>query len=216
MERKIFTQIEPGYGGSLNDYLTHSGFRRSQNVLYRPACETCRECRSLRVRVGGFKPSKTQRRTSARNADLVMTICDPIATDEQFSLLQSYLLARHAGGGMSDMDFMRYQMMVEDSASETTIAEYRDARGVLIACVLIDGLSDGLSMVYSFFKPDLKQRSLGKYMIINHINLCHEMGLPYLYLGYWVENSPKMDYKSRFRPAEVLGINGWAQLEDIS
>lgn len=113
---------------------------------------------------------------------------------------------------MADMDFLRYEMMVEDSASATHIAEYRDADGTLTACVLIDALSDGLSMVYSFFDPEQSKRSLGKYMILNHIEQCKEIGVPFLYLGYWVESSPKMDYKSRFHPCEVLGINGWTEL----
>ena len=212
MERKIFTQLEPESGPALNDYLTHSGFRRSQNVLYRPACETCHECRSLRVQVLPFKASKSLKRTRARNKDLSVNFCDPIATKEQFELLRRYLLSRHAGGGMSDMDFSRYQMMVEDSASATHLAEYRDTDGHLIACVLIDALSDGLSMVYSFFDPDQSQRSLGKYMILDHIEQSKHMGLPFLYLGYWVESSPKMDYKSSFKPCEVLGINGWTEL----
>ncbi len=138
---------------------------------------------------------------------------EPMATREQFELLRTYLLSRHDGGGMSDMDFPRYQMMVEDSASATMVAEYRDRDGVLVACVLIDILSDGLSMVYSFFDPAQSSRSLGKFMIVNHITRCLELGLPYLYLGYWVENSPKMDYKSSFRPGEILGINGWFELE---
>ncbi len=128
-------------------------------------------------------------------------------------MLQSYLLNRHAGGGMTEMDFYRYEMMVEECASQTEIVEYRDEEERLIACVLIDRLSDGLSMVYSFFDPALSSRSLGKYMILTHIQKCQDEGLPYLYLGYWVAGSPKMDYKARFKPCEVLGVNGWTELE---
>lgn len=150
----------------------------------------------------------------ARNADLDMLVCEPIATKEQYDLLRTYLLSRHAGGGMSDMDFLRYEMMVEDSASATTISEYRDGGGHLVACVLIDHLSDGLSMVYSFFDPSMTQRSLGKYMILDHIMRCKDASLPYLYLGYWVENSPKMDYKADFKPSQILGVAGWTDMED--
>ena len=213
MERKIFTQLDPLSGPQLNDYLTHSGFRRSQNVLYRPACETCRECRSLRLRTHEFTPSKSNKRVLSRNKDLSRKVVDPIATKEQFDLLRRYLLSRHDGGGMSDMDFLRYEMMVEECASATTIVEYRNRDEALIACLIIDVLSDGLSMVYSFFDPDLSARSLGKFMILDHITRCQEFGLPFLYLGYWVEGSSKMDYKAKFQPAEVLGVNGWTLME---
>lgn len=216
MERKIFTQLDPSSGPQLNDYLTHAGFRRSQNVLYRPACENCRECRSLRLRAHEFTPSKSHKRTLSRNKDLSRKVADPIATKEQFELLRRYLLSRHDGGGMSDMDFLRYEMMVEECATATTIVEYRDSEHILVACVIIDFLSDGLSMVYSFFDPQLAPRSLGKFMILDHINRCQEFGLPFLYLGYWVEGSAKMDYKAKFKPAEVLGVNGWTLMEGTS
>ena len=215
MERKIFTQLDAFQGLGLNDYLTHSGFRRSQNVLYRPACETCRECRSLRVIASAFKPTSSMNRTVNKNKDLIREICEPIATHEQFELLQNYLQSRHAGGGMSDMDFLRYEMMAEEHSCATDIVEYRLPDGELVACVLVDYLSDGLSMVYSFFSPELRSRGLGNFMILDHIRRTQEMNLAYLYLGYWVEGSPKMDYKIRFKPNEVLGSKGW-QTRDIS
>jgi len=214
MERKIFTQLDPLSGPHLNNYLTHAGFRRSQNVIYRPACEACRECKSLRILARAFDPSKSLRRTLARNGDLSRSIAEPLATQEQFDLLQRYLLSRHEGGGMSDMNFYRYEMMVEQCASDTQIVEYRDANGVLVAAVLIDVLEDGLSMVYSFFDPELRQRSLGNYMIIDHLDRCQMKNLPHLYLGYWVDGSPKMSYKARFKPSEILGTNGWRSLTD--
>lgn len=213
-ERKIFTQLDPLAGPQLNDYLTHSGFRRSQNVLYRPACETCRECRSLRVLASDFRLTKSMKRVRSKNKHLTREVCEAYATQEQFSLMRKYLLSRHTGGGMSDMDFIRYEMMVEECASATDIVEYRNPEGELVACVLIDFLNDGLSMVYSFFDPDLSTQSLGKFMILDHIKRCKDMGLPFLYLGYWVEGSPKMDYKALFQPAEILGIHGWARLEN--
>ncbi|WP_409433890.1 arginyltransferase [Litorimonas sp. RW-G-Af-16] len=209
MERKIFTQLDPLDGPHLNNYLTHAGFRRSQNVIYRPACESCRECRSLRICVEEFKPSKSFTRTIKRNVDLSAEVRDAIATREQFDLLQSYLDARHAGGGMNTMDFQRYEMMVEECASETEIIEYRLPDGTLIACMLIDRLMDGFSLVYSFFDPARTSRSLGNYMILDQIERCATENLPYLYLGYWVPDSPKMKYKARFQPCEVLGSAGW-------
>lgn len=213
MERKIFTQLDPLAGPHLNNYLTHAGFRRSQNVIYRPACERCQQCRSLRIRVDGFTPSRNFKRTLKANADLTRHIHEPYATDEQYDLLKRYLHHRHKNGGMSDMDFIRYEMMVEDCASQTEVIEYRDTTDKLIACVLIDTLADGLSMVYSFFDPEASRRSLGNFMILDHITRARHDGLSYLYLGYWVKDSPKMDYKARFSPCEILGARGWKPLD---
>lgn len=212
LERKIFTQLDPLDGPQLNNYLTHAGFRRSQNVIYRPACETCRECRSLRVRTQEFEPNKRFRRTLRRNTDLSVSVVPAIATQEQFELLKDYLLTRHTSGGMADMDFLRYEMMVEECSAETEIVEYHLPGGSLIAAMLIDRLNDGLSLVYSFFSPEEQKRSLGNLMILDQIKRCADQNLPYLYLGYWVPDSPKMDYKARFRPCETLTHRGWAVL----
>ncbi len=214
LERKIFTQLDPLDGPHLNNYLTHAGFRRSQNVIYRPACETCRECRSLRVLVADFKPSKRFRRIANKNKDLSREIRGPIATREQFDLLKLYLTSRHEKGGMADMDFARYEMMVEDCATETEIVEYRNSEGKLVAGILIDRLTDGHSLVYSFFDPNEEKRSLGLLMILDQIAFCEANNDPYLYLGYWVPDSQKMQYKSDFKPCEVLTHRGWAMLEN--
>lgn len=215
MERKIFTQLDPLSGPQLNDYLTHSGFRRSQNVIYRPACETCRACQSMRVVTADFTPGKSFRRTLRRNADLTREIVEPYATREQFALLQAYLGHRHADGGMSAMQFHNYEIMVEECASRTLVVEYRDADHILMACVLIDELSDGLSMVYSFYDPEQTPRSLGNFMILDHIDLCRQNELDYLYLGYWVKNSPKMSYKSRYQPVQILHRGVWTNFDDV-
>ncbi len=212
LERKIFTQLDPLDGPHLNNYLTHAGFRRSQNVIYRPACETCRECRSLRVDVANFKPSKSMQRIFRKNDDLKISTKYAIATEEQFDLLRRYLNARHSGGGMTDMDFKRYEMMAEECASETSITEFRTEDDTLIAAMLIDRLTDGMSLVYSFFDPEHSERSLGNFMILTHIDMCAQDGSDYLYLGYWVPDSPKMSYKARFRPCETLTHIGWKPL----
>ena len=209
LERKLFTQLDPFAGPQLNDYLTHAGFRRSQNVIYRPACESCAACRSLRVVAPLFDPSRSFRRILKRNADLTRNVEECYATREQFDLLQRYLNSRHPKGGMADMDFPRFEMMVEECASSTELVEYRNTDNELIACVIIDVMSDGLSMVYSFFDPELRERSLGNFMVLDQITRCREMGLTYVYLGYWVKGSPKMDYKIRFQPCEILGPEGW-------
>ncbi len=213
MERKIFTPLDPLEGPQVNDYLTHSGFRRSQNVIYRPACETCHACHSLRVKALLFKPGSSFKRTIKANSDITRTVNEAYATREQYDLLQSYLESRHRDGGMAEMDFERYEMMVEDCAAQTQIFEYRDDTGQLIACCITDTLRDGLSMVYSFFDVGATKRSLGNYMILDHIDKCTQAGLSFLYLGYWVKNSPKMSYKARFKPHQVLRKIGWCNVD---
>lgn len=214
MERKIFAQLDPITGPYLNNYLTHSGFRRSQNVLYRPACENCQSCKSLRVDVAKFNPTKSMKRVLSKNRDLTAEVTLAIATDEQFDLLQKYLNSRHLGGGMSEMDYARYEMMVEECATETQIIEYRNQDKRLIACVLIDVLMDGYSMVYSFFDPDEDQRSMGHFMILDHLRRCKADEHPWLYLGYWVKESRKMDYKARYQPCQILGVYGWQYMDE--
>jgi len=164
MERKVFTKLDLVDGPGLNDTLTHAGFRRSQSILYRPACERCSACKSARIVAGEFSASRTQRRIAARNADLLRLPRPAEATPEQYALLSRYLDARHGDGDMAGMDFFDFAGMVEDGAQRTEIVEYRDANGVLVGAVLIDRLADGFSLVYSFFDPDVDRRSLGAIM----------------------------------------------------
>lgn len=213
-ERKVFTRLEPGEGAGLNDALTHAGFRRSQSILYRPACEQCSACRSARIPVGEFEWSRGFRRIARRNGGLTREACAAEATPEQFGLLSAYLKDRHGDGDMAGMDFFEYASMVEDGAQRTDLVEYRDPDGHLIAAALVDELADGFSLVYSFFEPSLARHSLGVYIILDHIRLAKAMGLPYVYLGYWVKGSPKMDYKKRFRPLEVLEPTGWRRRDN--
>ncbi|MEI2734697.1 MAG: arginyltransferase [Rhodoblastus sp.] len=212
-ERKVFTHLVGRRAAQLNDALTQSGFRRSQTIAYRPACENCRACVSVRVLVDDFRPGRTMRRVLARNADMNAAYAPAQATSEQYSLFRGYVDSRHSDGGMADMSVLDFSMMVEDSHVETRLVEYRrpgaDGRNELIACCLTDVLADGLSMVYSFYEPDEAGRSLGVYMILDHIERARALGLPHVYLGYWVEGSKKMGYKSRFLPQERLGMNGW-------
>jgi len=222
-ERKVFTHLVGRRAAEINDILTQGGFRRSQTIAYRPACEACRACISVRVVVSDFKPSRSFRRILSRNSDLVGEMRNPTPTSEQYSLFRRYLDARHSDGGMVDMTVLDYAMMVEDSHVTTRIVEYRPAgpdsrftgRGVgeLRAVVLSDILADGLSMVYSFYDPEAQDRSLGSFVILDHIAKARELGLPYVYLGYWVEGSRKMDYKTRFRPQERLMPQGWMRVD---
>jgi arginine-tRNA-protein transferase len=221
-ERKVFTHLVGDRAPGLNDLLTHGGFRRSQSIAYRPACETCRACVSVRVVVDKFRPSRSMRRIRARNADIVGEMRVQVPTSEQYSVFRAYLDARHRNGGMADMTVLDYAMMVEDSHVKTRMVEYRRrgpdssingrGAGALLAVALTDVLSDGLSMVYSFFDPDAADRSLGTFMILDHIERARRINLPYVYLGYWVQGSSKMDYKARFLPQERLLTDGWMRV----
>ncbi len=213
----MFAHLPLSEGAQVNDSLTQIGFRRSQNIAYRPACESCDACVSARIPVGPYAFSRSERRALERNGEFTRHLVEAEATMEQFELLRRYLLARHAEGGMSDMTWPDYVAMVEDTAVRTHIIEYRavpDDRGPgdLIACVLVDLLSDGLSLVYSFYDPTLSRRSLGSFVILDHIVQARLAGLPFVYLGYWVSGSEKMDYKSKFSPLEVLRPGGWVGL----
>ncbi len=223
LERKVFTHLVGDRAPALNDILTQGGFRRSQNIAYRPACEGCRSCVSVRVVSNDFQPTRSFRRIAAENRDLIGTEIAPSPSSEQYSLFRRYLDARHADGGMADMTVLDYAMMVEDTHVDTMLVEYRfrgpdtaingRGEGPLIASALTDVLGDGLSMVYSFFDPDYSDRSLGTFLILDHIRRARKKGLPYVYLGYWVDGSAKMHYKTRFRPQERLGGRGWERVE---
>jgi arginyl-tRNA--protein-N-Asp/Glu arginylyltransferase len=217
MERKVFTRLSGEVARPLNDTLTHAGFRRSQNIAYRPACEACQMCISVRVVVDAFEPTRSFERVLQRSADIAAEVVDPWATEEQFALLRRYLDERHIGGGMSDMTMFDYVAMVEDSAVETHLVEYRYKDGAkagdLIAVALTDQLSDGLSMVYSYYDPNERARSLGTYMVLDHIEQARGRELPYLYLGYWIDGCQKMAYKARFGPLEARLASGWVPLK---
>ncbi len=219
-ERKVFTELKGPHAEQLNDALGRIGFRRSQTVAYRPSCLDCRACISVRVVTPEFRPSATQRKNLRRNGDLIATECRPWATAEQFELLQRYLSRRHPGGGMAAMDEVDYADMVEHTPVSSFVIEYRepgeDGRpGRLVAACLTDQQADGLSMIYSFYDPDCEARSgLGNFVILDHIRRAEAAGLPYVYLGYWVEGSERMQYKVRYRPLEKLGPDGWVRISD--
>ncbi|MBV1689154.1 arginyltransferase [Novosphingobium sp. G106] len=218
-ERKVFTELKGAHSDALNDALGRIGFRRSQTVAYRPSCLDCQACVSVRVVADDFTASSTQKRNLKRNSDLVATLCRPWSTSEQFELLQRYLGVRHPGGGMATMDEVDYADMVEHTPVTSYVIEYREpsADGVtpgrLVGACLTDKQGDGLSMIYSFYEPEHTTRTgLGNYIILDHIRRAREMELPYVYLGYWVEGSARMQYKVRYRPMERLGRNGWERI----
>jgi arginine-tRNA-protein transferase len=219
LERKLFTHLTTDKSPALIDNLLKGGFRRSQNIAYMPYCEGCHACVSVRVLVDEFKPGRTMRRVVEANRDLTARQLEPVPTSEQYDLFRDYIDARHSDGGMADMTVLDYATMVEDSVVDTFLTEYRQrpqnalsihpSEWPLRAIALCDRLSDGISMVYSFYEPTQESRSLGTYMILDHIEYARQLGLPYLYLGYWIAGSRKMNYKTRFQPQEHLGPNGW-------
>ncbi|MEM9781198.1 MAG: arginyltransferase [Pseudomonadota bacterium] len=225
-ERKVFTTLQGPNAVGVNNTLSLRGFRRSQSVIYRPACVGCSACMSIRIPVDDFQPSRTQRRMARKNADLDVRTCEAWATESQFALFRRYLDHRHAEGGMADMDAFDYAAMVDETPVNSVVVEYSHQSQVsekdganggrsLVACCLSDILADGLSMVYSFFEPGMTQRSLGAFMILDHLRIAREMGLPYVYLGYWVAKSPKMHYKVAYRPFELCDGSTWRRFDDL-
>ena len=216
----MFTELKGAHADQLNEALGRIGFRRSQTVAYRPSCLDCQACVSVRVVARDFKPSNTQKRDLKRNSDLVVTECRPWATEEQFALLAKYLSVRHPDGGMSAMDELDYADMVEHTPVTSTLVEYREPTqdgsvGRLVGACLTDRQGDGLSMIYSFYDPDHTDRAgLGNFIILDHIQRAARDGLPYVYLGYWVEGSPRMQYKVRYRPLERLTREGWTLMDE--
>jgi len=218
MERKLFTHLSGRRATMLHHLLSDNGFRRSQNLIYRPACEGCNACQSVRIAAQEFEPNKRFRRVGRANADIGIAVRPTVATIEQYDLFKRYLDTRHAGGGMTQMSYQDYEFMVEDTPVQSVLVEYR-LRDLpdqpLVAVALTDVMPDGLSMVYSFYDPDLAQRSMGTFLILDHINQVRSAGLSYVYLGYWVKDSPKMAYKGDYRPLEVQrGSLGWTRLEE--
>jgi arginyl-tRNA--protein-N-Asp/Glu arginylyltransferase len=218
-ERKVFTELKGPQADALNDALGRIGFRRSQTVAYRPSCLDCNACVSVRVVTDEFRPSSTQKRNLKRNGDLVATVCRPWSTGEQFALLQRYLLARHPNGGMASMDEIDFADMVEHTPVTSYVIEYRERSepgrgpGRLVGACLTDRQGDGLSMIYSFYEPEQESRpGLGNYIILDHIRRARELALPFVYLGYWVEGSARMQYKIRYRPLERLARDGWERM----
>jgi arginine-tRNA-protein transferase len=214
LERKVFTHLLGHDARAMNTHLSQSGFRRSQNIAYRPACDGCAACSSTRVPVRSFDLTRGFRRILKRNADVTAHVVTAKATSEHYSLFRTYIDHRHAEGGMSEMTVLDFAAMVDDTLVDSRIVEFRipttyNPTGELIAAALVDLLGDGISMIYSFYDPERTSRSLGTYMILDMIRRTERLGLPYVYLGFLVKGSQKMEYKGRFLPQERLGPQGW-------
>jgi leucyl-tRNA---protein transferase len=220
MERKLFTALQGEHAQKLNDALSKQGFRRSQNVLYRPSCAECSACLSARIRVVDFQPNRTQRKIMKATAGLRRNATSPWATEDQFALFRRYLDARHADGGMADMDVFEFAAMIEETPVKSRVIEYTRPAAAgersrpLAVVSLTDVFDDGLSMVYSFYDPDMSDLSLGTFAILDHIEIAREAGLPYVYLGYWVPGSRKMGYKASFSALEIYKGGQWVAIGD--
>lgn len=261
-ERKLFTHLGREKSAAHFDMLHRDGFRRSQTIAYRPHCEDCKACISVRIRVDDFVQTRSQKRVWRLNKDIHSARAPAISSAEQYALFKSYVETRHNDGGMAEMSQFDYQAMVEDSVVESFVTVYRlpkssqarvkpsvqgaaktaidgrysyalaggqyqhngDATGrigngsenlgsPLIALALCDELSDGISLVYSYFDPHLQARSLGTFIILETISYAKALQLPYVYLGYWVQGSPKMDYKIRFLPQDHLIDGEWRKVD---
>lgn len=219
-ERKLFTTLRGSGARDVNDQLSLRGFRRSQSVAYRPACADCGACLSVRVPVTDYQLTTSQKRIMRRNKDLERRACAPWATEEQYELFRDYLGERHHDGGMADMELCEFASMIEETTVKSRIIEYHDHSlcpdNSLVASCLTDIMGDGLSMVYSFFNPEYAKRSLGIFMILDHIAIAREAGLPHVYLGYWVPGSRKMAYKANFTPYEYFRSGAWTRVADSS
>ncbi|HEX2888817.1 arginyltransferase [Vineibacter terrae] len=207
-ETKLVTELGGPDALDLHDQLTDAGFRRSHHYVYKPLCGTCRACVPVRIPVATFTPSRSQRRTWRANQAVCGAVVPPMATSEQFSLFSRYVAARHGDGDMAEMDFDDYRAMIEESPVDTHLVELRED-GRLVAACLTDWLGNGISAVYSFFEARLRRRALGVQIVLWLVEEARRRGLPYVYLGYWIEGSGKMAYKALYQPLEALGAAGW-------
>lgn len=198
--------------------LIRNGFRRSGLFYYRPHCDHCQACLSLRLPVVDFQPARSQKRAWLQHRHLKATICTPTFLPEHFALYQRYQQARHPGGGMDADDVAQYQDFLVDSHVDSMLVEFRepspdDEPGVLKMVSIIDQLDDGLSAVYTFYEPEPGQ-SYGTYNVLWQIKQAQAWGLMHLYMGYWVAKSQKMSYKTRFKPFELFIQNQWRAVTD--
>jgi arginine-tRNA-protein transferase len=214
-ERNVAAELSGDDAGEIYDAAVRAGFRRSHDIIYRPACPGCEACVPVRIRVRDFVARGSLAQNVRRNAGLaVRTIAPPKGDAEYFSLFARYQNVRHPGGGMDRMSAREFEGLMTSSPIDTFCVEFRDADRNLVGVMLTDVISDGLSAVYSFFDPDRANAGVGTYMVLWLVECARERGLDYVYLGYWIARSPKMAYKARFRPLEALHpSDGWIPFE---
>lgn len=209
-ERKLIIELGGSGAALFYDDLSRAGFRRSHRFAYRPACRGCSSCVPVRIAVARFGHTRSTRRIRNTNCDISGRLVAARATPEQFRLFSAYQHLRHSDSDMASMTYADYRGMVEDTPVRTAIAEFRDGCGELVAASLIDLLDDGVSAVYSFYDPLQPKRSLGTWSVLWLVEQCRRQGQPFVYLGYWIADSPKMAYKARFPALERLAAGAWA------
>ncbi len=210
IEQQLFTELNGEWSQYQFNKMSHAGFRRSHNIVYRPTCPNCNACKSVRICVENFKWKKSWKRVLSQNSTVTTNVTGINVTDEQFDLFDKYVKSRHTDGEMASMSRYDFENMITLSPVDSRIIEFRDANNTLIAACLVDILPDGWSAVYSFFDPDMSEKSLGTLIILDMIREMENKGLPYVYLGYWIKGSPKMMYKSRFSPLEQFDNGKWS------
>lgn len=214
VEQQLFMELGGPNAQDTFEHLSQFGFRRSHHIVYRPTCRGCQACVPVRIRVRDFDDRRRYRKTRNRNADLTMTDVGQMATQEQYRLFSRYVRSRHGDGDMAGMTIRDYSNLVVASPVDTRLLEWRRDDGKLMATCITDRLADGYSAVYSFFDPEDDRRSLGNHMILSLVDLAKQTNKPFVYLGFWVPDSPKMDYKAGFRPLEGYTRSGWQEIDD--
>ena len=210
----VFVDPSAELNGIIYSQLALIGFRRSGRYLYRPRCKTCNACIPIRISTNDFKPNRSQRRVLSNNQDLTVTLCDKEFQDEHFELYTRYLRSRHPGGGMDETTPEKYKGFLTCEWLDTRFIEFR-LQGKLICVAATDFMHDGISALYTFYDPEMDKRSLGTFAILWQIDAAKRFNKSWLYLGYWIEESTKMSYKTRFKPYELF-INGqWQQANTI-
>lgn len=216
VEQQLFMELAGPNAQDTFEHLSQFGFRRSHHIVYRPTCRGCSSCVPVRIRVADFENKRRFRKIRNRNLDLRREDVGQNATAEQYRLFSRYVRSRHGDGDMAGMSIRDYSNLVVASPVDTRLFEWRTPDGNLMATCITDRLEDGYSAVYSFFDPSADRRSLGVHMILSLIDLAAETGKPFVYLGFWVPGSPKMDYKADFRPLEGFCREGWRDIADIA
>lgn len=219
VERKLFTRQvgDAAADRALSSLLTVAGFRRSHDIMYRPACAECQACVPVRLDTRSFVLSRSHRRIERRNRDLVVEFLPAEATPELFYLFQRYVWARHGQGDMAQMDWVSFLRMIRLGHVGTFLVVVREAKSRAVrGCMIVDEVEDGLSALYSFFDPDDARRSLGTFLLLALIRENQRRAQAYVYLGYWIGACAKMSYKARFRPLEKLVGEAWVPFDESS